>query len=207
VSPTAGDQVLLTPVDGWLDGASNTLHIQGSTYAGADDRSALTMSSDFSGSKMCIKGSTAVVEYPCTAVPPAPDCWATTWGAGIYLNLNQAAVGSTRAAFDAKAVQGFAFDLSGPSVPPRSYFRFQVEAADPDLAYCLQYSFNPGANLALLSQLNSERVLPICSPSVHSVETANYAASRLVRLKWMVMATLQEIPYDFCVSNVRAVLK
>jgi hypothetical protein len=203
---TAGTEVLLTPVDGWIDGASNALHIQGAVYAGADERSAQKLSSDFSGSKMCIKGSTAVVDMNCTPVPPAPDCWMTIWGAGIYLNLNQTTTASTPATFDARALRGFSFELSGPQIP-RSYFRFQVESADPNDAYCTQNVFKPGANSAALVDLVSEHVLPQCVPT-SSGNNGAYAAARLVRLRWAVVTnSVEETPYDFCVSNVRAIYK
>ena len=87
VPPVAANQVPLTPVDGWVDGASNPLAIQGALYAAADPRS--VVSSDFMGSNVCMKGVTAKVDPNCTPIPPAADCQMTIWGAAIYLNLNQ----------------------------------------------------------------------------------------------------------------------
>jgi len=202
---TDSSGALLTPVDGWIDGASNPLHVQGAVYAGADERSAQKMSPDFSGSNMCIKGSTAVVDLSCTPIPPAPDCWTTIWGAAIYMNLNQAQMGATPAALDSSVLKGFSFELSGANVPASDNIRFQIEPEESNNAYCTQYAFKPGINTALLVDLTSEHDPPPCIRKGTSGSGATFLASKVARLKWTVTTNkTQEIPYDFCVSDVRA---
>jgi hypothetical protein len=207
-------EALLTPVNGWIDGASNSALIQGAVYADADPQSTLKMSRDFTGSHMCIKGATTIVDPQCTPIPPH-DCWTSYWGAAISLNLNQTIepttmMASTPAAYDASKLVGFAFDLSGPTVPPTSSVRFQVDAAAPENTYCLQYAYEAGTNTALLKELQNWYAGPPCTPTANSQQAskATYQASSLVRLKWTIVPNSgYEVPYDFCVSNVRALYK
>jgi hypothetical protein len=208
-----GGATMLTPVNGWVDGASNSALIQGAVYADADPLSKLKMSSDFAGSNMCFKGATTIVDPQCTPIPPY-DCWMSYWGAGIYLNLNQVIdpttmMASSPAAYDGSKLLGFSFDLSGPTIPPTSSVRFQVDAAAPDNTYCLQYAYKAGANTALLKELQNWNAGPPCQPSSASnASKAVYQASSLVRLKWTIVPNSgHEVPYDFCISNVRALYK
>jgi hypothetical protein len=207
-APGKSTEVLITPVNGWVDGGSNVLLIQGAVYTGADSQSAANLSSDFTGSNMCIKGKAAKVDLGCTPIPPAPDCQMTTWGAAIYLNLNQALdqstmMGGAPGPYDASRIRGFAFELSGPIVPKTSELRFWVETEK--WQFCSEWNkqLKPGDNTVLLSELYQ-----YCSITPHQNPPATSVASILTRLEWQVMTnSTSEVPYDFCVSNLRALYK
>src|SRR6185295_17425640 len=57
--------VLLIPTDGWVDGKRNALGVQGAMYAHADSVSAPKMTSDFTGTNACIRGSIGPVILDC----------------------------------------------------------------------------------------------------------------------------------------------
>ncbi|HEY0467865.1 MAG TPA: hypothetical protein VGC79_26880 [Polyangiaceae bacterium] len=215
-SPNSGKEVALTPVDGWVDGVSNELHIQGTLYSDADSRSAMNLSTDFTGSNICIKGVAAKVDLGCTPVPPAPDCQMTTWGAAVYMNLNQPRDPNTTmagmpAAFDGSALNGFAFELSGPSVPKPSDLRFQVETqAYQDetrmIEFCTGWGkhLTAGDNTVLFREISPQCFLSMTNPST----LGGTILAVMRRLKWQVLTNSgAEVPYDFCVSNVRAIYK
>ena len=214
VPPVAANQVPLTPVDGWVDGASNPLAIQGALYAAADPRS--VVSSDFMGSNVCMKGVTAKVDPNCTPIPPAADCQMTIWGAAIYLNLNQPLDPSTMmpgapVTFDARKLGGFAFELSGPNVPKPSDLRFTVETQlyqdqTTIIDFCSGWDkqLTPGDNTVKFGE-----IFPQCFFLPHNQSSLGGDILAVVRrLEWQVLTNSgAEVPYDFCVSNIRAIYK
>ena len=130
--------VPLTATDGWVDGMSNKLMIQGAMFEYADPTSLMGMTKDFMGAKACIKGTAAKVDMASTActtkmfTPPATDCYGEYWGAAIGLNLNQAIdpttmMGGMAMPYNASAIKGFAFTITGAMVP--TSLRFKVEDA------------------------------------------------------------------------------
>jgi hypothetical protein len=193
--------VPLTPNDGWVDGDDNSLGIQGEVFAYADDTTWIGMTEDFTGSSVCIKGTAAKVDLSCTPVAPATDCYGTYWGAAIGLNLNQAIDPTSEEPsdplpFDAatKGVTGFAFEITGEAVP--TSLRFAVEG--PSAEYCTT-SATPvkvGANSFSFGKLVTE-----------CWTTGGYSPTGddLLKLKWWVVTNAAStVPFDFCVSNVRA---
>jgi len=150
VVPTAGSStggtgggelpsgVPLAATDGWVDGMSNTLMVQGAMFEYADPTSLMGMTKDFTGANACIKGTAAKVDMKSTActtmmfTAPATDCYGEYWGAAIGLNLNQAidpatTMGGDPMPYDATAIKGFAFNITGAMVP--TSLRFKVEDA------------------------------------------------------------------------------
>jgi hypothetical protein len=194
--------VPLTSADGWVDMASNTLGVQGAMFSFADDASKMGLVEDFIGPDACIKGTAAKVDLKCTPVAPAVDCYGQFWGAAIGLNLNQAIdpvtlQGSvTPMPFDASALKGFAFEITGTAVP--TSLRFKVENASGEYCNPAKKPILAGANTILFSDLMTE-----CW-KVGGM-SAEGAKSSLVKIAWQVVTNSSAaIPFDYCVSNVRA---
>lgn len=197
--------VPLTPEEGWLDGSSNLLGIQGALFAVADRVSSADLSVDFSGTNACIQGKTAVVDLQCQPAEGG-DCYSLYFGAFLGLNLNQpfadGEVGAPQP-FDATSVTGFAFDLEGPVVPRN--LRFGLEADDAQF-YCQSLVFEADAEAEQADrhvEATMERLVTRCHAS-RSQESVSSVRDKVVRLRWHITSnTLDEVPYDFCVRNLR----
>lgn len=197
----------LIPNDGWIYGSSNSLGIQGAVYSFGDTTSQINMTSDFTGTHACIAGTAAKVDLNCTITPPATDCYGAYFGAEIGLNLNQAIdpatmQGGEAKPYDASALAGFAFELGGDTVPAPNALRFEVD--DGTSVYCnpSTVKIKSGINTVLFSDLRTQCFRGMDAP------TAETAKSALVKLTWHVITnTSSTVPFDFCVSNIRAVLK
>jgi hypothetical protein len=200
-SATLPEGVPLTPADGWVDGASNTIGVQGAMFSYADTTSAMSMVGDFTGANACITGTAAKVVMPCTVEAPATDCYGTFWGAAIGLNLNQpidetTMMGADPMPYDASALSGFAFEITGSMVP--TSLRFKVE--DGTTEYCTPTAvpIKSGANSVTFEQLMTECWMA-------GGTSASGAKSGLLKISWQVVTNaMSTVPFDFCVSNVRA---
>lgn len=200
------------------------LGIRGTVSAFADSHSALSLTSNLtppvaaSVVSACIAGTAAKVDLAsevCVTqefTPPATDCFGEFSGVGVELSLNQPPDSDTGAAneeelsFDASSLQGFAFDLDGPTVPWPAVLQFSVVAADGGV-FCNLPSAKPhaGSNALLFSQL-VERCFRISEGPPNP--TAESMQSKLVKLSWRVVTnSTSEVPFDFCISNVRAIWK
>jgi hypothetical protein len=204
----------LTPTNGWVDGMSNSLMIQGAFFSYSDMVSAMGLVSDvMTTSSACMKGVAAKVIMPCTIMAPATDCYGTYWGAAIGLNLNQpnvvdpttmVSMGGTPVPFDASAIKGFAFDI-GPgtdgvmTVPLPSQFRFNIE--DATTQYCTPSAkgVKPGPNIELFTDVESMCYATAPGPMATTIQKG------VVKISWQVVTnTSSTVPFDFCISNVRA---
>jgi hypothetical protein len=164
----------------------------------------------------CIKGAAAMVDMlsvACTNqifTPPATDCFGEYWGADIGMQLNQAVDPSTGVdakplPFDASALKGFSFEIDGAVVPTRSALRFQVEADGRMFCSSGMVKIDPGLNRVLFAQLLEECFRYTNDPPRPTAETVQ---SQLLKISWHVLTnTSSAVPFDFCVSNVRALLK
>lgn len=200
------DGVPLTPADGWVAVDSNTLGVQGAMFEYADNTSKMSLMKDFSGSNACIKGEAAEVKDPCTIEAPATDCYGTFWGAAIGLNMNQPidpATGEGAAAmpFDASAIKGFSFEIGGSTVP--TSLRFKIEG--PDAAEFCNPGTKPvkvGANTFMFADLVKE----CWKAPTAATPTAETVHSQVVKIAWQVVTKKGgTVPYDFCMSNLRAI--
>jgi hypothetical protein len=200
---------LLTPTNGWVDSASNELGIQGALFADADSTSKIGMTSNFAGAQACIAGTAALVDMaspPCVTqmfTPPATDCYGHFWGASLNLNLNQPTMGGTPLPYDASALEGFAFEISGNTVPAPSSLRFQVHSAKGEV-FCnaLNIKLKIGVNNVFFRDLLSQCWV-IQIPDLRP--TAESAKSALTSIEWRVVTSASSrVPYDFCVSYIRA---
>jgi len=202
---TLPEGVPLTIADGWVDGASNTVGIQGAVFAYSDTTSAMGLTDNTAtGTKACISGTAAKVDLTCTPVPPATDCYGTFWGAAIGLNLNQPIDPVTNEgvdpplAYDATAnrVTGFAFMVDGPMVP--TGMRFKVENASTEFCTPTAKNIKSGANTYKFEDLVSE-----CWTTGGT--SAATAKSGLIKIAWHVVTNdSATIPFDFCISDIRA---
>ncbi len=202
-------EVPLVPQDGWVDGASNSLGIQGPMFTSSDDTTAATVSEDFTGSNACIAGAAAQVNLDCTPNPPAADCYSEFWGAAVGMNLNVSIDPSTMqgadpAPFDATSVEGFTFELSGYTVPTSLRFAMlSGSTADRVTGYCSLSSVPlvPGLNRLLLADLRTE-----CWGTTGDAPDAEALAS-VIRLQWLVVTNEKStVPFDFCISDLRALV-
>jgi hypothetical protein len=207
---TATEGVPLTPTDGWVDAASNTLMIQGAMFEYADPTSLMGLMPDFVGTHACIKGTAAKVDMASMAcatktfTPPATDCYGEYWGAAIGLNLNQpidpvTEMGADPMPFNASAIKGFSFKISGTAVPVS--LRFKVEDASGEFCSPKTVPVKLGENTIMLSQLIKE-----CWKPVATAANADSAKSALIKIAWQVVTdTTASIPFDYCVEELRAV--
>jgi hypothetical protein len=196
--------VLLIPTDGWVDGKSNALMVQGAMYAHGDSVSAPKMTSDFSGTNSCIRGSIGPVILDCQPTDcckvrgGAQDCSSTLWIAGISLNFGQrkdptTMLPDTVSVFNANALVGFSFELSGRDLPAPQSLSFEVQTYRA--TYGAAKALGPGINTILLNELRP-------------FDSLEHDKTSLVRISWLLNGRdSAEVSYDFCVSNVRALLK
>ncbi len=160
-----------------------------------------------------------------TVPPPAgKDCFGVTWGEEIGLNLNQpnvvdpdsgASMGGDPIAFDATNLSGFAFDVSGTVVPAGTAFRFKVvhpttAATGPDAPvteYCTPATKKVvlGTNTILFSEL-LEKCYAVTADPPNANATVGQSA--LTQIAWQVVTnTTAAVPFDFCISNIKALPK
>jgi hypothetical protein len=205
----ATEGVPLTPMDGWVP-ADNALMIQGAMFAYADPTSLMGLTEDFMGTHACIKGTAAKVDMasmPCATkmfTPPATDCYGEYWGAAIGLNLNQpidmtTMMGADPMPFDASAIKGFSFKISGMAVP--TSLRFKVENASGEFCTPKTVPIMLGDNTVMLSQLVAQ-----CWDLTLKGASAETAKSGLLKIAWQVVTNDKStVPFDYCVEEVRAV--
>jgi len=209
---TSAAGVPLTPMMGWVDGMSNDLKIQGAFFTYADDTTKMSVTDDtMSSAKICIKGTAAKVMMLCTIVAPAVDCYGTYWGAAIGFNLNQPNVpdpsdptgmkmmGGMPMPYDASAIKGFSFDVDGATIPLPTQFRFNIE--DATTQYCTPGAkgVKPGTNTYMFTDVVSKCYATPPGPDASTIQKG------VVKISWQVVTnTSSTVPFDFCISNVRA---
>lgn len=202
---TRSQAVRLEPGEGWVDGASNSLGIQGAMFAAGDLFSYDTLVSDFRDSRACMSGVAVQVDITCQA-PPGGDCFALHYGTFLGLNLNQQRVGDDPVdpqPFDASAITGFAFDVEGPLVPRVVRFELETDQTDDDPVYCKTTSSDEPASSH--REVRIEELTQRCYAGGRRGESATTVKERALRLRWHVITnSTGDVPFDFCVSNVHA---
>jgi hypothetical protein len=202
--------VPLTPTDGWVS-KENALMIQGAMFEYADPTSLMSLMKDFLGTNACISGTAAKVDMASDAcknmmfTAPATDCYGEYWGAAIGLNLNQTIdpdtkMGGMAMEFDASAIKGFAFNITGTMIP--ASLRFKIEGA-AGAEFCTPKSkpVNLGPNTFMFEDLVKE-----CWKTPEPKEpTAATTKSAVVKIAWQVVTNAAGVvPYQFCVADLRA---
>lgn len=225
--------VPLAMSNGWVSGADNTLKIQGAVFTYSDPYTKMTLTSNLDGvtattappvTTACIKGvaplvpattdKTAACNNMMFMSPGAMDCYGEYWGAAIGMNLNQmidpgTMMGTPAAAYDASALKGFAFEISGTTVPSAASLRFKVNEPDPStVEYCspIATPLKIGQNVVLFADLYKQCYL---APAAYKVmPTALSSLTSFGKIAWQVVTKNgATVPFDFCISNVRAILK
>ena len=118
------------------------------------------------------------------------------------MNLNQpidstTMMGADPMPYDASALSGFAFEIAGSMVP--TSLRFKVEDGTSEYCTPATAAVKAGANSVSFEQLVTE-----CWKTGGTPATG--AKSSLLKISWQVVTNaMSEVPFDFCVSNVRAV--
>lgn len=217
----AGEGVPITMTGGWATNVE--LGIQGAVFPYSDKYSGTGMTSnladpvDASVVNACIKGTAALVDQastPCTSMvftPPATDCFGEYWGAAIGVNLNQPIDPDTGKGvviplpYDASTLQGFTFEISGATVPAPSALRFKVEADTGEFCTPTTVKILNGSNKVFFNQLLDKCYSISTNPPNPTAETVQ---SKLLKISWQVVTNDKSaVPFDFCVSNVRALPK
>ena len=99
-------------------------------------------------------------------------------------------------AYDASALIGFAFNLTGNAVP--TSLRFRIDTASGEYCAPPAKPVRLGDNVFLFSDLMAR-----CWTTGGA--SAVGAKSELIRLSWQVVTNAQaKVPFDFCIGNVRA---
>jgi len=106
--------------------------------------------------------------------------------------------------FDASMLKGFAFEIEGNTVPAPKSLRFKVENAKGEFCTPSAQKVKVGANSFEFKDLLAE-CWHVTDPANATAETAQ---SALVKISWAVVTSKDaEVPFDFCVSNIRALPK
>jgi len=216
---TPPEGIPLTPVAGWVP-VENAAMIQGAVFTFADPTSKATMMDnlmDAAATKACFSGTAAKVDMmstPCTTkmfTAPATDCYGEYWGAALGINLNQVIdmtlvppAGGTPGKYDASALKGFAFTIDGETVPAPSSLRFKVDDGTNEFCNVPTVKIKVGTNTVLFTDLVKE-----CYKSpVPTEPLATTIQTGMVKISWQVVTNDKStVPFNFCVSDIRALPK
>jgi len=175
-------EVPITPADGWVDCATNSIGLQGSFFTYSDGTSTVTPE-DFSaaGAEICVTGMAAA-------------SGTDIWGAGVGFNLNQDAGSDTANEWDATAaaITGISFNIS--ALPAGGLVRLIYASGGTD--YCVEITAT-GAQTVLFSATAEECWAE--TPGGAPAETT------LQAVKWQVAAVTDAYSFDFCISDIKAV--
>lgn len=208
-APAAGTPIF-SGVGAWIDGTTNDVGIQGSFFVLEDSmKDSVPVSDglthtdmtpdtfDDMTAKPCVSGSLAAVTGPGGAEcdPAGSDCeWSAIWGGGIGLNLNETGGdASTKMAYDASGLTGFAFETSGTTGGAVVRFKAKMEGSDQD--FCTAVPI--GANQVALTDLKHN-----CYTGGVASETLD--VTKLVQLEWQIVpeAGTSYTVTDFCIEYV-----
>jgi len=221
----SGEGVPITPSAGWIAKESNALGVQGAAFSFGDTTTITGMTDnlkDTAATVACIKGTAAKVDMAaekCVSKmfdPPAMDCYGQFWGAALGFNLNQAIdmtlvppAGGTPMAFDASLIKGFYFEISDHddhtgTVPAPSALRFKVDDGTKEYCNPTAIKVKSGVNTVLFSDLTTECWAPTATSSKITADVEK----KFIKIAWQVVTnSTSAVPFDFCVGNVRALLK
>jgi len=190
---TGETRVDLIPVDGWVDGSTNDVGIQGSWYTFGDGVSTVVPASepffDGAGSTICISGS----------IPPHQN-QDLTWGVAVAMDLNNAAAVSS--AYDAPAhgVVGMQFTVAG-TLPPR--LQITVPTVD-DATYCKRYESIAGTRTTLgtyFAELEQDCwEIDVSNPAPDPTQLRSFQIG-------VISSANDTVTFDFCVESVSAILE
>lgn len=203
-----GEAILIHPVPGEVPGfigfafgTRNRWGVNGPAFTFSDDAGSTIEASIPDPTKVCISGTAEAVDLNCGG-----DCWATYWGAGWGLNLNQAFRPATPEdpnepqAFDfpSHGYSSFSFEITGSNIPntlrviARPVDNDGVARPENDEIYCAQ--LQPGYN-----RVDPEDLRRNCweGPVNEPIDQ-----SKIWTLQFHVATMPYPISYDFCVENL-----
>jgi len=192
---TGETRTALVPVDGWVDGSTNDVGIQGSWYTYSDEGATVVPADepffDGAGSEICISGTTVPDEYS-----------GVYWGVAVGMDFN--VVDETTYAYDATShgVVGIRLTLTG-SLPPGIQLNLTETTSVEGDVFCTRY----------LGITESSRTLSLYFDEAQFIcwydATFGPIDETLLRaFSVQVMSeAYQSVPFDFCVENVSAILE
>jgi hypothetical protein len=186
---TLSSSLVLTPIDGWVDGSSNAVGIQGTVSAslseGPDGPSTLNVDSD--GPAVCISGNMG------------PHLGSNFVNADLRIALGEPSPGERgnwSQSTPLGTFSGFTFRLTGPDVPELN-FRFYI-GVESGLLYCTLLS-GPGTH-----SITAATARVGCRDGGNSLPSA----SPLTVLRWSVQSVnTGTTTFDFCVEDLTVVLE
>jgi hypothetical protein len=180
--------------NGWVDGASNGLGIQGAlfTYQDGTLRTEIAAVAEAgTGTGYCVSGSVAEV---------LNMDFSGTWGAVAALNLNQAVGSEAVGPYDAAAhaVVGFGFDIVGDTA---GALRFVVKQHLVHDGFCINNVPSCGTGCSV------EFLLEDLTQNCWTPGGATPDPTSLSALEWQITAKAgSPTPFDYCIENIHAVL-
>jgi hypothetical protein len=188
-SGVPGNGLVLSPTEGWVDGQSNTVGVQGGLFFEVDSSTGGPSSLSFvsSGPAVCVTG---------VAGPVQGMDYARDWGAQFGLGLGQPSPGENGVwsqSTPAGQLTGFTFTLTGTQIPEAA-LRFAVEDAS-GTSYCAALIGSTGTFSIPVAELAEE-----CWTTGGATVTPTLPLSTLT---WTInSAASGPVPFDFCVENL-----
>jgi|GEM_PF-1197818 len=185
---TMGTGLTIIPNNGFVNRLTNGVGVEGPFYTFNDGVSVIRPATfAAAGASICADGSTV-------AVPNMN--YAMYWGAGIGLNLNQAAGAASPAPYNpmTHGLVGFRFTLEGTAVPDKVLVT--IVAPGSSTPYCKVVS-GAGTYTVLGNEVRAD-----CNASVPG---ALLPVGEIEAVQWIVPSNDGAVPFNFCVSNLSVV--
>lgn len=173
-------------IDGVIFPETNPHGIGAFAFAVTSPENASIEFTSLTGS-LCVRGQVGIVQN---------GDFANQWGAFVGLDLTPFIAAPWD--MDGGAVSGFAFNVSGPVIPPLR-FAAQPGGSDPTVDnFCRVIDVAPGADIEVpFESLDRDCWLGARDPMV---------ATSLTNVHWLVPADeLSEHAFDFCIDNLRPI--
>jgi hypothetical protein len=101
--------------------------------------------------------------------------------------------------YDASAIKGFSFDVDGMTIPLAKDFRFNIEDATTQYCTTTAKGVKPGTNTYHFTDVVSKCYATPPGPDATTIQKG------VVKISWQIVTnTSSTVPFDFCISNVRA---
>ena len=161
------------------------------------------------GGKMCTKGTAAKVINMAGTTTPA---YSAVWGTGIGFDLNNGGTddGGTgqKLAWDATAhgITGFAFDIDTPPVGGQMRVEFPTNAVPGTTDINAAYWGGAGANLSPINtgKTYSFKLADVGGPN-YLTSPMPFDKTKIISIQFHVVTnTSSAIPFEYCISNLRA---